>query len=72
MNSVTMTQNYLPKRAGVDWVIIGVGDFDGDKISDIFLMAQSLGYVRDWLMNSSGLRASTGYPGTLSSEWGLE
>jgi hypothetical protein len=41
-----------------DWRIVGVGDFNGDGMSDLVWQEQHVGWLAVWLMNGTTLIAS--------------
>jgi len=51
------------------WEIAGLGDFNGDGVTDVLAVNTDNGQVYTWLMKSDGSRDSYRFITTLSSEW---
>jgi predicted hotdog family 3-hydroxylacyl-ACP dehydratase len=56
-----------------NWVVVGVGDFNGDGVSDLLFRDSNSGTVAIWFLNSSGLIQSTASVGVVSpsSTWSI-
>ena len=60
-------------NAGKDWVVKGVGDFNGDGLSDIvFQNTSANGAVYIWEMNETTIaNPSAGYVGNAGKDWAI-
>jgi hypothetical protein len=52
-----------------NWIVQGVGDFNGDGIPDILLRDSNTGTVAMWFLNSTGGIQSVGTVGAVPSNW---
>lgn len=57
-----------PHTVGSNWIIQGVGDFNGDGKSDILWRDSTTGEVYVWLINGTSI-VGQGSPYTVSSDW---
>ena len=75
----SLAHEYYPQRqeatfpggAGLEWIIEGVRDVNGDGIVDLIWRHADNGETAVWLMNSSGLRQGATFPGGAGPEWEL-
>ena len=65
VNGSTVTSSMLGNVPS-DWVVQGVGDFNGDGVADILWRDTTSGTVAIWFLNSSGQVQSSGTVGAVS------
>jgi hypothetical protein len=70
MNGTTYSSSGSPGSPTSDWVIQGVGDFNGDGNADILWRNSTTGEVYIWLMNGTTF-TSSGSLGYVSSDWSI-
>jgi hypothetical protein len=68
MNGTTFASNGSPGTITSDWVIQGVGDYDGSGRAGILWRNSTTEQVYIWLMNGTTI-ASNGSPGTPAAVW---
>ena len=68
-NGVTESTGELG-RAGLDWTLVAIADFNGDQSPDL-LWRRSNGDVLVWLMNGETLVGTVGY-GTIAGVWQIQ
>ncbi len=71
MNGATIASQGGLANVSLDWVIQGVGDFNGDGKADILWRNSTSGQVYLWLMNGSTI-ASQGGVFAVSSDWVIQ
>jgi aromatic ring-cleaving dioxygenase len=55
INEVTSGLIYPADPGGIDWKVVGAGDFNGDRKPDILFQNQKTGQLIYWLMNGTTL-----------------
>jgi hypothetical protein len=68
MNGTTFASNGSPGSPTSDWVIQGVGDYDGSGRAGILWRNSTTEQVYIWLMNGTTM-TSNGSPGTPDASW---
>jgi hypothetical protein len=71
MNGTTFTSSGSVSYVNSDWVIQGVGDYDGSGRAGILWRNSSTEQVYIWLMNRTTI-GSTGSPGTPDAAWQIQ
>jgi len=71
VNGSTVTSNSLGSVPS-NWVVQGMGDYDGDGILDILWRDTSAGTVAIWFLNSSGVQSSASVATVpISANWSI-
>jgi len=63
------TYKYITTIPSATWVIEGMGDFNGDNITDILVRNITNGQTYSWLMKSDGTRQNFKLITTISNNW---
>src|SRR5581483_6963677 len=56
---------------GSDWQVVGVGDYNGDGVTDVMFRSESQGINAAWLMNGTSSPTTVFYDGVPNS-WHVE
>ena len=62
----------FPGGAGLEWVIKGRGDVDGERSSDLVWRDTDSGATAVWLMNTEGTLREASFPGGAGLDWTIK
>jgi hypothetical protein len=65
-------QGKIPKLANTDWVVVGTGDYDASKQSDILWHNEVTGANKIWLMKGFTRADQSNIPKFADTQWEVQ